>query len=98
MPSRVMLSPESPVWFYSHNHNGEYTQGVIDGIYHASDGFPIYIIRVDTHIDPVYHVRDFLEVSDSPQRPIGLWRGSDAHKEKMKKMRQELDAKGSPKW
>ena len=33
-----------------------------------------YIIAVETHIEPVLHVRDFLTVSDDKDKPIGMWR------------------------
>lgn len=34
----------------------------------------LYVLEVDTGIDPTYEVREGLSMSDDPKKPIGLWR------------------------
>lgn len=71
---KMKFDKEQPIWFYSYDHNGDLTQGVVDGFYTDTLGHEHIIIRVSTHVDDVFHMRDLSTVSDDPTKPIGIWR------------------------
>lgn len=52
-------------------------RGLVDGKVYAIIGeglSTLYVIELETHIDPVYIVRDPFTVSDSAAKPTGFWR------------------------
>lgn len=76
----VKLNVGDDAWLYNGRTNkktlsAEFSKGKVVHIFRL-DGmlFDMYVIQIDTHIDPIYEVRDGCSVSDAPDKPIGLWR------------------------
>lgn len=71
---RVHLETGDWAWIYAPGHKGDRTR---HKVVHTFDlnGERMYVIEVDTHIDPIYEVRSGMQVSDAKKKPIGLFRG-----------------------
>lgn len=71
----VSLRVGDRCWFYGPYHTGDLSEGTIVHTFRL-DGWSYdhYVVQVETHIDPVLHVRCPLTVSDAPDRPIGALR------------------------
>jgi hypothetical protein len=68
----IDLNVGDTAWFFTRSHHGEMTSGIVVGVVERYGR--VYVIEVDTHIDPIYYARTALEVSDSKDKPIGMWR------------------------
>lgn len=69
-PLKLRLFPW-PRMLPEHSKGGLF-EGTVVHIFERYD--TQYVIEVDTHIDPVYFVRDGFTLSDAPTRSIGLFR------------------------
>lgn len=45
----------------------------VEHVFHLY-GMEQYVVSVETHVEPVLHVRDGFSISDDPNKPIGLFR------------------------
>lgn len=60
------------VWFYHDKHEGNLSSGKIIHQFEINNNIQ-YVIEIETCIDPIYIVRDWLTLSPSKNKPIGLW-------------------------
>lgn len=59
------------VWI--HTGGEDLTESEIVNIF-TRYGMQHYVCEVQTHIDPIYEVRDWFTISETPSGPINFWK------------------------
>lgn len=67
-----MFEVGSKVWIYPRDEKGNMREGIVVSTF--EDYGLHYVVRVETHIDPVYYVREYSTLSDSPTKEIMFYR------------------------
>jgi hypothetical protein len=62
------------VWLYVGNHGGKTSEGKVVHIFNLDWGSTFYVIEIDTHVDPLLQVRDWMTLADEPGGRIGLFK------------------------
>lgn len=70
---RVRLNVGDTAYCYDSDHPGELRPYKVVHIFELWDARQ-HVIEIPTHIDSMLCIRNDFLVSDSPDRPIGLWR------------------------
>lgn len=74
----VILKKGDDAWFHNGGKNNPLMKGKVEEVIRLDGyGFDHYIISYPTGVDDMLVVRCGTSVSDSPNRPIGLWRRGD---------------------
>ncbi len=72
---RIVLEVGDKAWIYVRGHKGNLTKGrVVHKFCLNRSSEEMYVIEIDTPMDPIYEVRDGLTISDTKKGPIGMHR------------------------
>jgi hypothetical protein len=58
------------VYIYLPHHKGDRTQGEVIHMFDVKSGLRLYVIEIQTSIDPLYEVRSQMEIWDTPSESI----------------------------
>lgn len=70
---RVHLEVGDWAWIFGPGHKGKTSRHRVVHVFDLNGG-RMYVIEIDTPMDPIYVVHDEFTVSDHKKKPIGMYR------------------------